>query len=407
MKILYTTPILNYPSIGGPYLRIENSIKALTKVSEIDIIYRASYPCREVKKTNIHFSKYTKKYTSLYYFSKFRFVRFFQKIFFFFFDKDIKHINFFLSYIKNNNVKIIWFGYGNVSYYLMKKIKLEFPEIKIVCDTDSVWSRFVLRGIPHVNFINALIKRIKGKKKQKEEKNWVSFADVTTAVSDIDAKYYKKIVKNKNKNKIKIFSNVIDVLQYKKKISKLKNLKKPSILLSGSFGPNSPMNVAAKWVLDEILPKLHKTIPKLHFYIVGNGSDKEFAHVKNPNITVTGTVTSVLPYLCYTDVAIVPLKFESGTRFKILEAGCSRIPIVSTTLGAEGIPVVHGKHILIANTSKSFTTAILKIIKDKNLGKKISQNCYNLVKSNFTINKLVTEAQDILKYLKNVGNYKN
>ena len=249
MNILYTTPVLHYPSIGGPHLRIENSIKALTKVSKIDIIYRASHPCAEVKKTNIYFSKYTKKYTSLYYFSRF-----------------------FFSYIKNNNIEIIWFGYGNISYQLMKKIKLEFPRVKIVCDTDSVWSRFVLRGIPYVNFMHATIKRIIGKKKQKEEKNWVNFADVTTAVSDIDAKYYKKIVKNKSK--IKIFSNVIDIFQYKKKIFKLKNFKNPSILLSGSFGPNSPMNMAAKWVLDEILPKLHKTFPRLHFYIVGNGSDK-------------------------------------------------------------------------------------------------------------------------------------
>ena len=405
MKILFITPILGYPPIGGPELRIANSIKALKKVSKIDIIYRASHPCAVVKKTNIYFSKYTKKYTSLYYFSRYRFIRFFQKIFSLFFDKDTKHINFFLSYIKNNNIEIVWFGYGNISYHLMKKIKLEFPRVKIVCDTDSVWSRFVLRGIPYVNFMHAIIKRIIGKKKQKEEKNWVDFADVTTAVSDIDAKYYKKIVNNKNK--IKIFSNVIDLSHYKKKISKFKNLKSPSILLSGSFGPNSPMNVATKWVLDEILPKLHKIIPRLHFYIVGNGSDKEFGHVKNPNITVTGKVASVLPYLCYTDVVIVPLKFESGTRFKILEAGCSRIPIVSTTLGAEGIPVVHGIHILIANTSKNFTSAILKIIKDKDLGKKISQNCYNLVKSNFTINNLVIEAQDILKYLKNVGNNKN
>jgi glycosyltransferase involved in cell wall biosynthesis len=399
LKILYTTPVLNYPSVGGPYLRIENSIKALTIVSKIDIIYRAPHPCIEVKKTNAHFSKYTKKYTSLYYFSKYSFIRFFQKILFLFFDKDIKHINFFLSYIKNNNIEIVWFGYGNISYYLMKKIKLEFPEIKIVCDTDSVWSKFVLRGIPHVNLIHAIIKEIKGKKKQNEEKNWVNFSDVTTAVSNIDAKYYKRIVKNKSK--IKIFSNVIDIFKYKKKISKLKNFKSPSILLSGSFGPNSPMNIATKWILDEILPKLNETFPKLHFYIVGNGSDKEFGHIKNSNITVTGRVASVLPYLCCTDVALVPLKFESGTRFKILEAGACRIPIVSTTLGAEGITVVNNKHILIANTSKSFVSAILKILKDKNLGKKISQNCYNLVKSNFAISNAVTEVKNILKYLRN------
>jgi hypothetical protein len=164
LKILYTTPILQYPSIGGPYLRAENSIKALTRICEIDIIHRASHLCVETKRTNIHFSQCANKCTTLYYFSKYKFVRLFQKLFsLLIFDKDNKNIDFFLSYIKNNNIEIVWFGFGNISYNLMRKIKLKFPSVKIVCDTDSVWSRFELRGIPFVNFIQAIIIKIKGK----------------------------------------------------------------------------------------------------------------------------------------------------------------------------------------------------------------------------------------------------
>jgi len=146
---------------------------------------------------------------------------------------------------------------------------------------------------------------------------------------------------------------------------------------------------------------LHKKFTNLHFYIVGRNSRKEFGRYEGTHITVTGKLNSILPYLVHADVALVPLKFESGTRFKILEAGACNTPLVSTTLGAEGIPVVDGEHILIADDPQKFALAIEKIINNQDLKKKITTNCFNLVKNNYGINNLISEANKILKYLKN------
>ena len=159
------------------------------------------------------------------------------------------------------------------------------------------------------------------------------------------------------------------------------------------------MDTAARWMLQEVFPLVLKKHPNVHFYIVGRNSELGFGHMNGINITVTGRLESVLPYLCNTDVALVPLKFESGTRFKILEAGACKIPLVSTTLGAEGIPVVDGEHILIADNPKDFADAIVRLLEDKELANKLAENCLDLVREKYSVETLEIEAKAILEFI--------
>ena len=217
----------------------------------------------------------------------------------------------------------------------------------------------------------------------------------------MDADYYRELTREKQK--VRLFPNVIDVDSYQQVPPPPHDFRRPCIYLAGSFGhEHSPMDTAARWVLDEIFPALLKKIPPLHFYIVGNHSDRSFGHLNGPNITATGRLDSVLPYLCHADVALVPLKFESGTRFKILEAGACGVPIVSTTLGAEGIPVTDGKHILLADSATEFANAILRILENQSLAKRLSTNCRELVVRDFSIDALANDAGEILAYLEDL-----
>lgn len=161
------------------------------------------------------------------------------------------------------------------------------------------------------------------------------------------------------------------------------------------------MDDAARWVINQVLPIIRRKIPNIHFYIIGSGSDTTLSDIQDPQITITGKLESVLPYLCHVNVALVPLRFESGTRFKILEAGACKIPIVSTTLGAEGIPVTHENDILIANEPDDFAAAILKLINDQELAQKISTNLNKLIQQYYSINSLVKEGQEIIANLLN------
>jgi glycosyltransferase involved in cell wall biosynthesis len=404
MRVLFTSPIMEHPAVGGPQLRIENSIKALSRICELDVFSRSTMPLSNRLKTGVYLKDYCVEYHDLD--SAFglnqqnKYFTLFEKAFNRLFNSRLaKEASFILDHVHRREIDVLWFGYGNISYQLIRLIKQQRPNLKVVCDTDSVWSRFVLREAPYASGARKQKILKEGSKKEVEEKAWANLCDVTTAVSEVDAEYYRGLTSKTDS--VHIFSNVIDVESYKECHSAPQGFSNPSIYLAGSFGHyNSAMDTAARWMLDEVLPLILKINPNVHFYIVGNNSDISFGHINNENITVTGRLETVLPYLCNANVSLVPLKFESGTRFKILEAGACHVPLVSTTLGAEGIDVLDGKHILIADEAEDFANAIVRILDDKGLSETLAKNCHKLVTEFNSVEALKLEAKHILEYLK-------
>jgi glycosyltransferase involved in cell wall biosynthesis len=413
--VLFATPVLHHPPVGGPTLRIENSIKALSQISDLYIYCRIPPGAIGGTKAVSYYQQYCKNFYFSFALSS-KFSQFIQKAINFiqraanFLSRRILQLEIFkprsntkedfqdlISLADNIKADVIWLGYGNISYPLLKYIK-QHSNYKVVLDTDSVWSRFILRELPFIENAEKYEQTYKSGQEKVEEESWgTRLADVTTAVSQVDAGYYSNLAGRKQQ--IHVFSNVIDPASYQP-MSPIDNLKKPSIYLAGSFyADRCPMSDAARWVISDILPLVRQQIPDIHFYIVGTGSDKVLSDIHDPGITITGQVPSVLPYLYHIDVALVPLRFESGTRFKILEAGVCGIPVVSTTLGAEGIPVVHEKDILIADDPEAFACSIIRLIKDRELANKMTKNLRDLVQEKFSISSLVREGSDILKYL--------
>lgn len=161
------------------------------------------------------------------------------------------------------------------------------------------------------------------------------------------------------------------------------------------------MEDAARWTINQIMPVVWARLPELHLYIIGAGSDTVLQDISHPKITITGQIVSVLPYLCYANVALVPLRFESGTRFKILEAGACGIPVVSTTLGAEGLNVTHGQDILIADDEQSFADMICRLIASPDQAAAMAQALKKLILSKYSVEALAQQAQGILDHLEN------
>ena len=398
-KILFTTPVLEHPPAGGPQLRIENSIIALSRVSELHVLSRVDKGRLGGEKADQFFRGYCREFVylpSINSLSANRYIRKVQRII----KKTISDndADFIIDYAKKRTIDFLWFGYGNISYPLIKEIKKKCPSLKLVCDTDSVWSRFILRELPYENETARRMEiERKGKHKKLEEEKWVNLCDVTTAVSEVDVEYYRKIAREPEK--VRLFSNAINIKKYVETVSPPENYQKPCFHTAGSFWPKSPMEKSTRWVLNEVLPKVKMKIPDIHFYIVGRGSKETFCDIKDPCVTITGKLPSVFPYLSNADVSIIPLMFESGTRFKILEAGACDVPIVSTTLGAEGIPLEDGKNIILADDPESFAEGIIKLIQDKFFAAQIAGNCKKLIHKKYGIDSLGKEAVNIISYL--------
>lgn len=140
---------------------------------------------------------------------------------------------------------------------------------------------------------------------------------------------------------------------------------KRRIVFVGSMDYHANIEGAVKFAR-EVMPRLRAHQPDLVFTIVGRSPSREVRELAQaPGIEVTGTVDDVRPYYRKAVAAVVPLNVGGGSRLKILEAMAAGVPVVSTTLGAEGLNVEHGKNILIADTNNQLIEAIVSVVESE------------------------------------------
>jgi len=109
-----------------------------------------------------------------------------------------------------------------------------------------------------------------------------------------------------------------------------------------------------------------------------------FPFLSSDSVVVTGYVEDLRKYLAMCDVFIVPLRAGSGTRLKILEAMAMRKPVVSTSIGTEGIGAVPDRDAIIADTPEEFAEEVIKLLKNKKLRARIGSNGRKLVETKYT-----------------------
>jgi glycosyltransferase involved in cell wall biosynthesis len=136
-----------------------------------------------------------------------------------------------------------------------------------------------------------------------------------------------------------------------------------------SYFPNRD---AIRWFCHDIFPSLRAAHPTLVFRIIGFGDNAELSAItKLPGVIFSGYQADLAPFYACAALAVVPLRAGGGTRIKILEAFGYGRPVVSTTIGAEGLAVTHGENVLLADTASDFAAACRALLDDAALAKKL------------------------------------
>lgn len=130
---------------------------------------------------------------------------------------------------------------------------------------------------------------------------------------------------------------------------------------SMDYGPN--VEAVVRFVR-ESLPLVRAARPEVRFEIVGGNPSPEVRALAGPGVSVTGRVDEVQPYLARASALVVPLAIGGGTRLKIVEALALGTPVLSTTIGAQGLGLVHGTHLLLADGAQAFAQAALELLAD-------------------------------------------
>jgi len=142
---------------------------------------------------------------------------------------------------------------------------------------------------------------------------------------------------------------------------------------------------AMRFFLRDVLPLLHRKAPNIRFDIVGRNPGAELIELAGrlPGVHVAGRVPDVRPFIERAAVFVVPIRVGSGTRLKVFEAMAMERPIVSTTVGCEGLPVRHGEHLLIADDAADFADAVHRLLSEPVLASRLAANAAALVRSRF------------------------
>ncbi|HEY1400398.1 MAG TPA: glycosyltransferase [Terriglobales bacterium] len=134
---------------------------------------------------------------------------------------------------------------------------------------------------------------------------------------------------------------------------------------------------AVEYFCGEIWPSIKAEVPQARFRIVGRNPDRRVQKWASgsidDSIEVTGRVPSVVEHLRQSAVVIVPLRIGGGTRLKIYEAMATARAVVSTTVGAEGLDVHHGRDIMLADDPRSFAQAVIMLLRDPELRRRYQQ----------------------------------
>jgi glycosyltransferase involved in cell wall biosynthesis len=172
----------------------------------------------------------------------------------------------------------------------------------------------------------------------------------------------------------------------------------PSLTFVGNFA--HPPNVdAATRLIDSILPRIWARFPDLTLYVVGEHPPAPLQRRAGPHVQVTGQVPDVSPYLDRAAVVPVPLRFGGGMRVKVLEALAAGKAVVASSLAVEGLDVVHGQQVLLAETDEQFGAAIVQLLADPEWRVQLAEQARAWACANLHWDSHVRAYEDLYRHL--------
>jgi glycosyltransferase involved in cell wall biosynthesis len=168
-----------------------------------------------------------------------------------------------------------------------------------------------------------------------------------------------------------------------------------SIVMTGGFAWQ-PKQHNLRVLLTDVYPRIRARLPKVTLKVVGKGAPDELLTLarKIPGVTMTGGVPDVRPYVHRATLALNYVESGGGIALKVLEAMAMRKPMLSTSLGCEGIRVQHGENVFLADGPDAFAEAAVLLLQNSAIRQKITEGGYRLVQQIYAWEKLAGQFHD-------------
>ncbi len=209
------------------------------------------------------------------------------------------------------------------------------------------------------------------------ERRYVELADHVLAVSDNDRAFFLQYVAP---DRLSVIPTGVDTEYFQPS----QETERPDTMAFTGTMDWMPNEDGVAYFVDKILPLIRHDVPDAAFWAVGRRPPRRIQALASSHVTVTGAVEDIRPYLGKAAVCVVPLRSGSGTRIKIFEAMAMGKAVVSTTMGAEGLPVTHGENIILADEPADFARHVVQLFHDPQRRKQLGRAARQLVEENYS-----------------------
>jgi polysaccharide biosynthesis protein PslH len=237
-----------------------------------------------------------------------------------------------------------------------------FPDLPIIWDSvDCISYLFQQAAGQSGSLFGKFMTRFELGRTQKAEARLLNIFDHVLVTSAADKSALLDTVVNGIKPApITVLSNGVDQDHFRPNPDIPRDLD--TLIFSGKMSYHANISMV-KYLVDEIMPLIWKHRPKVQLLVVGKDPSAEIRSMaENPLILVTGTVEDIRPFLWRATVAVAPVVYGAGVQNKILESMAVGIPVVTTSKAVSSLGVTAGKEVLIGDTPKDFSDAVLQLL---------------------------------------------
>jgi glycosyltransferase involved in cell wall biosynthesis len=268
--------------------------------------------------------------------------------------------------------RFVVLSYPEVAYRYFSYIRAYAINAKVVYDpVDLHWLRMKREsGIKDDDVL-----RLQSENYRRMERFNAAAADIVFAVTHQER---SQILDEVKEAKVEVIPTIHACVDKVKPLAGRKNL-----LFVGHYA-HSPNEDAVCYFVKEILPLIRQDIPGVVFYMVGSQITETVQSLARRDVVAVGYAPDLTPYLEGCRVFVAPLRYGAGIKGKIGHSMSFGLPVVTTSLGAEGMNLIDGEHVLIADTPAAFASAVLRLYSDDLLWEKMSQNALLHIESNFS-----------------------
>jgi glycosyltransferase involved in cell wall biosynthesis len=265
--------------------------------------------------------------------------------------------------------------------FVTAQYAIETKNVTRVIDIDNYLTPFL-----HEEYLNSsgtlqsLRRWVAWKKFARYEKRLFRQFDRSLVVSSKD---YQAIqfTHNLKQNQVIVIPNGVDTEN--STLSESEPVKN-TLIYNGSLS-YKPNHDAMQYFLKLIFPLIRSQVPDALLWITGKADPDSIQSLPfDEHVTITGFLDDVRPLVARSWVCVVPLRQGAGTRIKVLEAMALGTPVVSTTKGIEGIDVIPGKHVLIADQPEVFARQTIRLLQDSSLREMIAIEARQLVREKYS-----------------------